>query len=107
VALVEMEALTSFHHYSFYRGSCCGSCQHGTALLLAAWVPSDVLEAPELTRNSRSEKIQAAPEEGHHFFLFAPGWHPALKAVIAAQLSKVRTAFNLLGPLESVASDCK
>jgi anthranilate phosphoribosyltransferase len=33
-------------------------------------------------------------------FLFAPGWHPALKAVAALRKTlKVRTIFNLLGPL--------
>jgi anthranilate phosphoribosyltransferase len=33
-------------------------------------------------------------------FLFAPGWHPAMKAVAPLrQMLKVRTIFNLMGPL--------
>ena len=33
-------------------------------------------------------------------FLFAPGWHPALKAVAQLRRNlKIRTIFNLLGPL--------
>ena len=33
-------------------------------------------------------------------FLFAPGWHPALKPVAPLRKTlKIRTIFNLLGPL--------
>ncbi|WP_298615714.1 anthranilate phosphoribosyltransferase [uncultured Thermosynechococcus sp.] len=33
-------------------------------------------------------------------FLFAPGWHPAMKAVASLRrILKIRTVFNLLGPL--------
>lgn len=47
-----------------------------------------------------SEKVQAAVEEVGITFLFAPGWHPALKAVAPLRRNlKVRTVFNLLGPL--------
>ncbi|MFN5988400.1 MAG: anthranilate phosphoribosyltransferase, partial [Dolichospermum sp.] len=43
---------------------------------------------------------QAAVEEVGITFLFAPGWHPALKAVAPLRRNlKVRTVFNLLGPL--------
>jgi anthranilate phosphoribosyltransferase len=47
-----------------------------------------------------SEKVQAAVQEVGITFLFAPGWHPALKAVAPLRRNlKVRTVFNLLGPL--------
>jgi anthranilate phosphoribosyltransferase len=46
------------------------------------------------------EKVQAALNEVGVTFLFARGWHPALKAVAPLrQTLKVRTVFNLLGPL--------
>ncbi|MFM7612711.1 MAG: anthranilate phosphoribosyltransferase, partial [Synechococcales cyanobacterium] len=42
----------------------------------------------------------AAVREVGITFLFAPGWHPAMKAVAPLRRSlKIRTVFNLLGPL--------
>jgi anthranilate phosphoribosyltransferase len=50
--------------------------------------------------SASSEKVQAALQEIGITFLFAAGWHPALKAVASLRRTlKVRTIFNLLGPL--------
>jgi anthranilate phosphoribosyltransferase len=50
--------------------------------------------------SATAEKVQAALDEVGITFLFARGWHPALKAVAPLrQTLKVRTVFNLLGPL--------
>jgi anthranilate phosphoribosyltransferase len=58
------------------------------------------LEALGINLAAPAEKIQAAIEAVGVTFLFAPGWHPALKGVAPLRrLLKVRTVFNLLGPL--------
>ncbi len=74
--------------------------KHGNRSASSRVGSADVLEALGINLNSRSEKIQAALQEVGITFLFAPGWHPALKAVAPLRRSlKVRTVFNLLGPL--------
>ncbi|MBD2730947.1 anthranilate phosphoribosyltransferase [Nostoc sp. FACHB-892] len=61
---------------------------------------ADVLEALGINLNATPEKVQAAVGEVGITFLFAPGWHPALKAIATLRKTlKVRTVFNLLGPL--------
>ncbi len=74
--------------------------KHGSRSASSLTGSADVLEALGVNLSATSEKVQAAVKEVGITFLFAPGWHPALKAV--AQLRKnlkVRTVFNLLGPL--------
>jgi len=74
--------------------------KHGNRSASSLTGSADVLEALGVNLSASSEKVQAALEEVGITFLFAPGWHPALKAV--AQLRRtlrVRTVFNLLGPL--------
>jgi anthranilate phosphoribosyltransferase len=59
-----------------------------------------VLEALGINLNASPEKVESAVDVVGMTFLFAPGWHPALKAVAALRKTlKVRTIFNLLGPL--------
>jgi anthranilate phosphoribosyltransferase len=61
---------------------------------------ADVLEALGVNLSAAPEKVQAALDEVGVTFLFARGWHPAMKAVAPLrQTLKVRTVFNLLGPL--------
>lgn len=61
---------------------------------------ADVLEGLGINLNADPEKVEAAVDEVGITFLFAPGWHPALKAVATLRKTlKVRTIFNLLGPL--------
>ncbi|WP_309741998.1 anthranilate phosphoribosyltransferase, partial [Chamaesiphon sp. OTE_20_metabat_361] len=46
------------------------------------------------------DRVAAALDAVGITFLFAPGWHPAMKAVAALrQELKIRTVFNLIGPL--------
>ena len=50
--------------------------------------------------NAPTEKVISALSEVGITFLFAPGWHPAMKCVVPLRRTlKVRTVFNLLGPL--------
>lgn len=74
--------------------------KHGNRSASSKAGSADVLEALGVNLNADFEQVQAALEQVGITFLFAPGWHPALKAVapIRKQL-KVRTIFNLLGPL--------
>ncbi|MBD2387932.1 anthranilate phosphoribosyltransferase [Cylindrospermum sp. FACHB-282] len=74
--------------------------KHGSRSASSLTGSADVLEALGVNLSASSEKVQAAVQEVGITFLFAPGWHPALKAVGPLRRSlKVRTVFNLLGPL--------
>ncbi len=74
--------------------------KHGNRSASSRVGSADVLEALGVNLNAGIETIQAAVAEVGITFLFAPGWHPALKAVAPLrQTLKVRTVFNLLGPL--------
>ncbi|MDB9372753.1 anthranilate phosphoribosyltransferase [Nodularia sphaerocarpa] len=74
--------------------------KHGNRSASSKTGSADVLEALGINLNASYEKVQAAVGEVGITFLFAPGWHPALKAVADLRKTlKVRTIFNLLGPL--------
>ncbi|MDZ8184936.1 MAG: anthranilate phosphoribosyltransferase [Nostoc sp. ChiSLP02] len=74
--------------------------KHGNRSASSKTGSADVLEALGINLNASPEKVQAAVDEVGITFLFAPGWHPALKAVATLRKTlKVRTVFNLLGPL--------
>jgi anthranilate phosphoribosyltransferase len=74
--------------------------KHGNRSASSQVGSADVLEALGVDLNASVEKSKAALKTVGVTFLFARGWHPAMKAVapIRSEL-KVRTAFNLLGPL--------
>ncbi len=74
--------------------------KHGNRSASSKVGSADVLEYLGINLNATAKECQEALETVGITFLFAPGWHPAMKAV--AQLRKtlkVRTIFNLLGPL--------
>jgi len=74
--------------------------KHGNRSASSRVGSADVLETLGINLGASSQKVQAALTEVGITFLFAPGWHPALKTV--AQLRRnlqIRTVFNLLGPL--------
>lgn len=74
--------------------------KHGNRSASSRVGSADVLEALGVNLNAQSEKVQAAIQEVGITFLFAQGWHPALKVVAPLRRTlKVRTVFNLLGPL--------
>ncbi|BFM41106.1 anthranilate phosphoribosyltransferase [Synechocystis sp. LKSZ1] len=74
--------------------------KHGNRSASSKVGSADVLEALGINLQADPQKVREAVEAVGITFLFAPGWHPALKSV--ANLRKtlqVRTVFNLLGPL--------
>jgi anthranilate phosphoribosyltransferase len=74
--------------------------KHGNRSASSKTGSADVLEALGINLNAEQKKARAAVDEVGITFLFAPGWHPALKSVNALRKTlKVRTIFNLLGPL--------
>ncbi|MEG4349998.1 anthranilate phosphoribosyltransferase [Microcoleus sp. LAD1_D5] len=74
--------------------------KHGNRSASSKVGSADVLEALGVNLNADAAKVKAAVDAVGITFLFAPGWHPALKAVASLRRTlKVRTVFNLLGPL--------
>lgn len=74
--------------------------KHGNRSASSKVGSADVLEALGVNLAAPVERIRAAVTEVGITFLFAPGWHPAMKAVVPYRKTlKVRTIFNLLGPL--------
>jgi anthranilate phosphoribosyltransferase len=74
--------------------------KHGNRSASSKVGSADVLEFLGVNLAAPAEKIEAALSEVGITFLFAPGWHPAMKAVAPLRKTlKVRTVFNLLGPL--------
>ena len=74
--------------------------KHGNRSASSKVGSADVLEAVGISLSAPPEKVRAALTEVGITFLFAPGWHPAMKAVAPLRRTlKVRTIFNLLGPL--------
>lgn len=74
--------------------------KHGNRSASSKVGSADVLEAVGVNLKAPPEKITAALSAVGITFLFAPGWHPAMKAVVPLRKTlKVRTVFNLLGPL--------
>ena len=74
--------------------------KHGNRSASSKVGSADVLEGLGIKLNTPIEQAQAALNEAGVTFLFAPGWHPAMKSVVPIRKTlKVRTVFNLLGPL--------
>ncbi|MEO1636015.1 MAG: anthranilate phosphoribosyltransferase [Cyanobacteria bacterium J06631_9] len=74
--------------------------KHGNRSASSKAGSADVLEALGLNLNASPEKVSEALDAVGITFLYAPGWHPAFKTVSGLRKTlKVRTIFNLLGPL--------
>ncbi|HEY7523640.1 MAG TPA: anthranilate phosphoribosyltransferase [Candidatus Limnocylindrales bacterium] len=78
--------------------------KHGNRAITSLSGSADVLEALEVRTDHTAESAGAALRELGFAFLFAPGFHPAMKhAGPTRREIGVRTAFNLLGPLTNPA----
>ncbi|BAQ65889.1 anthranilate phosphoribosyltransferase [Geminocystis sp. NIES-3709] len=74
--------------------------KHGNRSASSKVGSADVLEYLGIKLNAKETLYKQALEKVGITFLFAPGWHPAMKAVAPLrQQLKIRTIFNLLGPL--------
>ncbi len=74
--------------------------KHGNRSASSKVGSADVLEALQVNLAAPTDQIRAAVREVGITFLFAPNWHPAMRAVVSLRRTlKVRTIFNLLGPL--------
>lgn len=74
--------------------------KHGNRAASSKVGSADVLDALGINLGADLSRVQEAVQEVGITFLFAPGWHPAMKAVVPIRKTlKVRTVFNLLGPL--------
>jgi anthranilate phosphoribosyltransferase len=74
--------------------------KHGNRSASSKVGSADVLEALGVNLGADPAQVRAAVKEVGITFLFARGWHPAMKAVAPLRSTlKVRTVFNLLGPL--------
>lgn len=74
--------------------------KHGNRSASSKVGSADVLEALGVDLNASPDQSRAALSRVGITFLFARGWHPAMKAVAPLRSTlKVRTVFNLLGPL--------
>lgn len=74
--------------------------KHGNRSASSKVGSADVLEGLGVNLQAPAAQVEAALCEVGITFLFAPGWHPAMKSVVPIRKAlKVRTVFNLLGPL--------
>jgi anthranilate phosphoribosyltransferase len=74
--------------------------KHGNRSASGKTGSADVLEALGVNLKASTKKTQEAVDAVGITFLFAPDWHPTLKVITPLRKTlKVRTIFNLLGPL--------
>jgi anthranilate phosphoribosyltransferase len=74
--------------------------KHGNRSASSKVGSADVLEYLGVNLTAPSEQVQAAVQAVGITFLFARGWHPAMKSVAPLrQTLRIGTVFNLLGPL--------
>lgn len=79
--------------------------KHGNRSISSRAGSADVLEALGLTVPFDEEVAHAAFEATRFAFLFAPHYHPAMKALAQVRSALgVRTVFNILGPLTNPAA---
>ena len=78
--------------------------KHGNRALSSASGSADVLEELGVTIAATGEQAARALREAGICFLFAPAFHPAARqAQVVRRELKMRTVFNLLGPLSNPA----
>ncbi|MFN3202646.1 MAG: anthranilate phosphoribosyltransferase [Bradymonadia bacterium] len=78
--------------------------KHGNRAISSRSGSADVLKTLGLPPEAPEAQHMAGLQAGRFAFLFAPRYHPALKAVATQRRSLgVRTVFNLMGPLVNPA----
>lgn len=78
--------------------------KHGNRSVSSKVGSADVLEAGGYRLNKTREELEKELKDTGFAFLFAPLFHPAMKYVMPARRQlKIRTAFNLLGPITNPA----
>ena len=78
--------------------------KHGNRSISSKSGSADVLEALGIRLPAGPEEAEAQLRLTGWTFLFAPHFHPSMKAVVPVRRAmKVRTAFNMLGPLTNPA----
>ena len=78
--------------------------KHGNRAVSSACGSADVLEALGANIDADPEKVAQLIESVGFAFMFAPRYHPAMRhAAIARRELRLRTAFNLLGPITNPA----
>jgi anthranilate phosphoribosyltransferase len=78
--------------------------KHGNRSLTSKCGSADVMEALGININLSPERLAACLKDVGMAFLFAPAMHSAMKFVQPARRElKLRTVFNLLGPLTNPA----
>jgi len=74
--------------------------KHGNRSVSSKSGSYDVLETLGAVPNLEKEKVEKLFEQTGMAFMFAPNFHPAMRYVMPARRSlKLRTFFNMLGPL--------
>ncbi len=78
--------------------------KHGNRSVTSACGAADFLEAIGVAIDLPSEGVAACVRETGFGFMFAPQYHPAMRAAIVPRREiGVRTVFNILGPLTNPA----
>jgi anthranilate phosphoribosyltransferase len=79
--------------------------KHGNRSVTSKSGSADVIERLGLNLETPPETVKAAIEQIGVGFMFAPGFHPAMKYASSPRREiGIRTVFNLLGPLTNPAS---
>ncbi len=74
--------------------------KHGNRSMTSKSGSADVLEALNVDINKSNENCIRSLEENNICFMFAPNFHPAVKnAMNVRSKLKIKTVFNILGPL--------
>lgn len=74
--------------------------KHGNRSVSSLCGSADVIEEFGVAVDLGPEGVAACVRESNMGFMFAPRYHPAMKAVVPVRKAlKVRTAFNILGPM--------